>query len=265
MTPIDAALLFVAALGAGVLNSVAGGGQFLTFPMLIFTGVPVILANATSSVAVWPGTVASTVGYRRELAQQRRLLFPLAVASVIGGVLGAVVLLRTPQDTFAQLVPWLLLLATLLLIFGGPAVGRIRRAMGQSAVAAAGQQPGRGALAVIAMVQLLLGIYGGYFGGGMGFVMLAAMAAIGLDNIHIMNGLKTALASCINGVAVATFIAAGAVAWPEAIVMLVGAIIGGYGGAYFARQLNPKTVRAFTIAVACAMTLYFFARQYLLT
>ena len=264
MSPIDALGLFAAALGAGVLNSVAGGGQFLTFPMLIFTGVPVIQANATSSVAVWPGTVASTVGYRRELAQQRRLVAPLSIASVIGGVLGAVVLLRTPQDTFAQLIPWLLLLATLLLIFGGPAVGRIRRAMGRRAAPADGHQPGRGALAAIAVVQLLLGIYGGYFGGGMGFVMLAAMAAIGLDNIHIMNGLKTALASCINGVAVATFVIAGAVAWPEALVMLVGAIIGGYGGAHFARQLNPKTVRAFTIAVACAMTLYFFARQYLL-
>lgn len=263
MTPIDALGLFAAAFGAGVLNSVAGGGQFLTFPMLIFTGVPVIQANATSSVAVWPGTVASTVGYRRELAEQRRLLLPLALTSVIGGVLGAIVLLRTPQDTFARLVPWLLLLATLLLIFGGPAVGRIRRATGRGDVPTVGHQPGRAALAAMAVVQLLLGVYGGYFGGGMGFVMLAAMAAIGLDNIHIMNGLKTALASCINGVAVATFVVAGAVAWPEAIVMLIGAILGGYGGAHFARQFHPKTVRAFTIVVACAMTLYFFGRQYL--
>ncbi len=257
MGPIDAALLFGAAFGAGVLNSVAGGGQFLTFPMLIFTGVPVISANATSSVAVWPGTVASMVGYRRELRQQRRLLIPLAAASVVGGVLGAVVLLRTPQATFARLVPWLLLMATLLLIFGGPAVQRIRRRLGHSG------EPRAGALVGVTVVQLLLGIYGGYFGGGMGFVMLAAMAFIGLENMHVMNGLKTALASCINGVAVATFVAAGAVAWPEAVVMLVGAILGGYGGAHVARQLDPKRVRAFTIAVGCAMTLYFFARQYL--
>ena len=257
MTPIEAVGLFAAAFGAGVLNSVAGGGQFLTFPMLIFTGVPAIQANATSSVAVWPGTVASTIGYRRELQQQRQLLVPMAAASVVGGILGAVVLLRTPQATFAQLVPWLLLAATLLLIFGGPTVQRIRRRLGH------GTEIRAGSLVGVTIVQFLLGIYGGYFGGGMGFVMLAAMAFIGLDNMHVMNGLKTALASCINGVAVATFVAAGAVAWPEAIVMLVGAIIGGYGGAHVARQLDPKKVRAFTIAVGCAMTLYFFARQYL--
>ncbi len=257
MTPIEAVGLFAAALGAGVLNSVAGGGQFLTFPMLIFTGIPAIQANATSSVAVWPGTVASTIGYRRELQQQRHLLVPMAAASVVGGILGAVVLLRTPPATFAQLVPWLLLAATLLLIFGGPTVQRIRRRLGH------GTEIRTGSLVGVTIVQLLLGIYGGYFGGGMGFVMLAAMAFIGLDNMHVMNGLKTALASCINGVAVVTFVAAGAVAWPEAIVMLVGAIIGGYGGAHVARQLDPKKVRAFTIAVGCAMTLYFFARQYL--
>lgn len=257
MTPIEAVGLFAAAFGAGVLNSVAGGGQFLTFPMLIFTGVPAIQANATSSVAVWPGTVAATIGYRRELRQQRQLLVPMAAASVIGGILGAVVLLRTPQATFANLVPWLLLAATLLLIFGGPTVQRIRRRLGH------GTEIRRGSLVGVTILQLLLGIYGGYFGGGMGFVMLAAMAFIGLDNMHVMNGLKTALASCINGVAVATFVAAGAVAWPEATVMLVGAIIGGYGGANVARQLDPKKVRVFTIAVGCAMTLYFFARQYL--
>jgi uncharacterized membrane protein YfcA len=201
--------------------------------------------------------VAATIGYRRELQQQRQLLVPMAAASVIGGILGAVVLLRTPQATFAQLVPWLLLAATLLLIFGGPTVQRIRKRLGH------GAEIRSGSLVLVTIVQLLLGIYGGYFGGGMGFVMLAAMAFIGLDNMHVMNGLKTALASCINGVAVATFVAAGAVAWPEATVMLVGAIIGGYGGARVARQIDPKRVRAFTIAVGCAMTLYFFARQYL--
>lgn len=256
MTPIEGVGLFAAALGAGVLNSVAGGGQFLTFPMLIFTGVPAIQANATSSVAVWPGTVASTVGYRRELRQQRQLFVPMAIASLLGGVFGAVVLLKTPQSTFKQLVPWLLLAATLLLIFGGPVVQRIRRRLGH------GTEIRPSSLAGVTVVQFLLGIYGGYFGGGMGFVMLAAMAFIGLDNMHIMNALKTALASCINGVAVATFVLAGAVAWPEASVMLVGAIIGGYGGAHIARQLDPKKVRSFTIAVACAMTLYFFVRQY---
>ena len=258
MTMITALGLFAAAFGAGALNSVAGGGQFLTFPMLIFAGVPVVNANATSSVAVWPGTVASSVGYRQELREQRGLLLPLGLASIIGGILGAVVLLRTPQATFARLIPWLLLLATLLLIFGGPLVVRMRKRLGHSG------GPTRGGIVGISIVQVLLGIYGGYFGGGMGFVMLAAMAFVGLDNMHTMNGLKTALASCINGVAVATFVLAGAVAWPEAIVMLIGAILGGYGGAFYARRLDPSLVRRFTIVVACAMTLYFFVRQYLL-
>ena len=255
MTLGHAILLFLAACGAGALNSVAGGGQFLTFPALIFAGVPAINANATSSVAVWPGTVASTVGYRRELADQRAILLPLAGASVAGGILGAVVLLRTPQATFARLVPWLLLLATLLLIFGGPLVARLRKRLGQSGA------PSRGALAGVTVVQLLLGVYGGYFGGGMGFVMLAAMAFMGMDHMHRMNALKTALASCINGVAVATFVLAGAVAWPQAVVMLTGAILGGYAGAHYARRLDPKVVRRFTITVACAMTAYFFLRR----
>ncbi len=258
MTPFTAVGLFAAAFGAGALNSVAGGGQFLTFPMLIFAGVPVVNANATSSVAVWPGTVASTIGYRRELAEQGRLLWTLSAASVVGGILGAVVLLRTPQATFAALIPWLLLLATLLLIFGGSLVVKLRQRLG------GGTELTRGGIIGLAIMQVLLGIYGGYFGGGMGFVMLAAMAFIGLTNLHVMNGLKTALASCINGVAVATFVLAGAVAWPEAIVMLIGAIIGGYGGAHYARQLDPNLVRRFTITVACAMTGYFFVKQYLL-
>lgn len=256
MTPINALGLFAAAFGAGALNSVAGGGQFLTFPMLIFAGVPVVSANATSSFAVWPGTVASSVGYRRELADQRGLLVPLGLASIVGGILGAVVLLRTPQATFARLIPWLLLLATLLLIFGGPLVLRMRKRLGHSG------GPTRAGIAGLSLMQVALGIYGGYFGGGMGFVMLAAMAFIGLDNMHTMNGLKTALASCINGVAVATFVLAGAIAWPEAIVMLIGAILGGYGGAIYARRLDPQLIRRFTIFVACAMTLYFFVRQY---
>ena len=257
MTPINAFGLFAAAFGAGALNSVAGGGQFLTFPMLIFVGVPVVNANATSSVAVWPGTVASTIGYREELREQRGLLVPLGLSSIVGGVLGAVVLLRTPQATFANLVPWLLLFATLLLIFGAPIVARLRKRLGHTG------GPTRGGIIGLCVMQVLLGIYGGYFGGGMGFVMLAAMAFIGLDNMHVMNGMKTALASCINGVAVATFVLAGAIAWPEAIIMLIGAIIGGYGGAIYARRLDPRPIRRFTIVVACTMTLYFFARQYL--
>lgn len=258
MTILAAIGLFVASFAAGALNSVAGGGQFLTFPMLTFAGVPLISANATSSVAVWPGSIASAVGYRQDLREQRYLLLSLGIGSVIGAVLGAIILLRTPQKTFGYLVPWLLLFATLLLIFGGPMVARIRKHLGHTG------GPTRGGIIGGTALQLLLGIYGAYFGGGMGFVMLAAMSFMGLENIHTMNGLKTILASCINGVAVATFVIAGIVAWVPAAIMLVGAIVGGYGGAIYARRLDPKLVRRFTIAVACIMTAYFFVRQYVL-
>ncbi len=258
MTIVTMVGLFVAAFAAGALNSVAGGGQFLTFPMLTFAGVPLINANATSTAAVWPASVASAIGYRHDIQEQRHLLLPLGLGSVGGAIIGAIILLRTPQATFGYIVPWLLLFATLLLIFGGPIVARIRKRLGHSG------GPTRGGIVVATIVQFLLGIYGGYFGGGIGFVILASMAFLGLENIHTMNGLKTILASCINGVAALTFVIAGAIAWGPAAIMLVGAIAGGYGGAIYARRLDPRIVRRFSIAVACIMTTYFFVRQYLM-
>lgn len=258
MTILTAIGLFMAAFAAGALNSVAGGGQFLTFPMLTFAGVPLINANATSTAAVWPASVASAVGYRHDIQEQRQLLLPLGLGSVGGAIIGAIILLRTPQTTFGYIVPWLLLFATLLLIFGGPLVAYIRKRLGHTG------GPTRGGIIVATLVQFLLGIYGGYFGGGIGFVILASMAFMGLENIHTMNGLKTILASCINGVAAITFVLAGAIAWLPAALMLLGAIAGGYGGAIYARRLDPKLVRYFSIAIACIMTVYFFVRQYLL-
>ncbi len=252
MTLPQAALLLLSAILGGTLNSVAGGGSFVTFPALIFTGVPPINANATSTVALWPGTVASTAAYREEFGTQRRLLLPLGAISVLGGVIGALLLLRTPQATFSRLVPWLLLLATLLFTFGGTLTARLRARL------AGGAGPSRSLLLVIALIQLAVAIYGGYFGGGIGFVILAALALLGMSHIHTMNAIRTLLASCINGVAVATFVLAGAVAWPQALLMTAGAVVGGYGGARYARRLDPKLVRRFVIAVGCAMTAYFF-------
>lgn len=254
MTVPEAGLLLLAALLGGALNAVAGGGSFLTFPALVFAGVPPVNANATSTVALWPGTVAAVGAYRGEFDTQRRTLLLLGGVSTLGGVLGALLLLRTPQATFAQLVPWLLLVATLLFAFGGAATKRLRARLGGGVAT-----PGR-ATAGVAALQLLVGIYGGYFGGGIGIVMLALLALLGMDNLHTMNALKTTLASCINGVAVLTFILAGAVAWPAALVMIVGAIVGGYGGAYFARRLDQRLIRPLVIAVGLGMTLYFFLR-----
>lgn len=252
MSLLEAGALLLAALLGGALNAVAGGASFVTFPVLVFAGIDPIAANATSTAALWPGTVASAAAYRRELRARPRLLLLLGGVSLLGGVLGATLLLRTPQATFTRLVPFLLLLATLLFAFGGAIAARLRARLGKRA------GPAWLAAAGVALLQLAIAVYGGYFGGGIGVLMLAALALLGLDQIHAMNAFKTLLASCINGVAVATFVAAGAVRWPQALVMVAGAIAGGYGGAALARRLDPAPVRRFIILVGCAMTLYFF-------
>lgn len=247
MTLVEAGALFTAAAAGGALNSVAGGGSFFTFPTLLFFGVPPVQANATSTVALWPGSVASVGAYRRELAAAKRMVIPLSIVSLAGGLIGAKVLLETPQATFKSLVPWLLLTATLVFAFGNKVVGRLR---GHKAVPAW----------VAIAIQAPVAVYGGFFGGGMGILMLASFAAAGMTNIHEMNGLKNWLAVCINGIAVATFVVAGAVYWPQAAVALTGAIAGGYGGASLARRIDPARVRAFVIVVGTGLTVYFFVK-----
>jgi uncharacterized protein len=247
-------LLLVAFLG-GTLNSVAGGGSFFTFPTLIFAGVPSIPANATSTVALWPASIAGIGAYRRELVGlDRRLLIVMAVTSLIGGILGALLLLITPPSIFATLLPYLLLIATLLFTFSPMLTRKLRMRSIEKAALGSKQ------LIWISIAQFIIAVYGGYFGGGIGILMLAALALMGLENIHVMNGLKSILATCINGVAVVTFIIAGIIHWPEAILMIVGATIGGYGGAYYARKIDQKWIRLFVIIVGFAMTLYFFIK-----
>jgi hypothetical protein len=254
MNVSHALLLFIAAFIAGTLNSVAGGGSFIAFPTLMFTGVPPINANATNTVALWPGTLASATAYRSELRGQRRLLLIMAGPSLVGGLLGALLLLRTPEPVFLRLLPYLLLLATLLFAFGGQLTGRLRSRLGK--VSGPAWIPVAGA----ALVQLVIATYGGFFGGGIGILMLATLATLGMEDVHAMNGVKTVLASLINGVAVITFIIAGAIYWPQAAIMIVGAVLGGYGGASTARRIDPLLVRRFVIAVGFALTAYFFVR-----
>lgn len=259
MNLLDACLLFVAALVAGALNSVAGGGSFFSFPALLFTGVPPVNANATNTAAVWPGSMASVGAYRRELGKERRELLILAPVSLVGGLLGARLLLGTSQSTFSKLLPYLMLLATLVFILGPRLTAWMRarstRAIGLKALHAG---PSWRTLLGIGAAQFVISIYGGYFGGGIGILMLAALGLMGMENIHEMNALKTVLASIINGVAAVAFIIYGAVFWAQALLMIVAAIIGGYAGAAFARRLDPKAVRAFVIVVAVSMTVYFF-------
>jgi uncharacterized membrane protein YfcA len=243
------ALLFVAAAIGGAINSVAGGGSFVAFPALLFAGVPPVAANATNTIALWPGSAASAVAYRRELGEVKRELLPLGTASLVGGIAGSILLLRTSDHTFVLLIPWLLLFATLLFSFGGPVTRRLTG--GKEASLAAG-----------VVAQLFIGVYGGYFGGGIGIMMLAVLALLGMTNIHKMNALKAVLGTLVNGVAVVTFVIAGAVAWVPGSVMIVGGIIGGYAGAAIARRVEPLTVRRLVLAVAWGMTGYFFFRTY---
>lgn len=252
-----APVLFLAAVAAGVINSVAGGGGFIAFPALVFAGIPPVSANATNTVALWPGTVASSGAYRRELQHRAhwKALAPLFAVSLLGSVAGAVLLLRTPQRTFMHIIPWLLLGATLLFIFGGRISSFARARMARH------ERADLLHLAGITLLQLVTSVYIGYFGAGAGMVMLALFALMGMENIHTMNAFKTVLASVANGVAVVTFVFAGAVAWPQAVLMTVGAAIGGYAGAYYAQKLDPGAVRRVVIAIGLAMTAYFFLQR----
>jgi uncharacterized protein len=260
-----ALFLLCAALIAGALNAVAAGGSFISFPALLFIGMPPVNANATNTAALWPGTVASTGAYWRQFTRETwRLLPPLIAAAAAGGVAGAVILLRTPQKTFMSLVPWLLLAATLLFMLS-ERIGRwIQARTTHAALYRTGQGaagPSRLTLAGGVFFQFCVSVYIGYFGAGVGTLILALLALVGVENIHAMNGMKTMLVSVANAVALATFIVAQAIFWPYAVLMAVGATAGGYGGAHYAQKMPPRRIRRIIILVGFAMSAYFFLRH----
>jgi len=255
LTVTLAVVLFLAGALGGALNSVVGGATFVIFPALIFAGVPAVHANATSSVVVWPAALASAFAYRKDITLPRTLLASLAAASLAGGAIGAWLLVHTPGAAFVQLVPWLLLFASLLFSFGGVLSARL-------GVSASGPGRGGAALLTVAAAQFAISIYGGYFGAGMGILMLAVYAVANLGTIHAMNGVRSLLGLLINGVAIATFIFARAIAWRPAVVMVLGATLAGYFGAALARRIDPATVRRLVLAVAWGMTVYFFLKTY---
>jgi uncharacterized membrane protein YfcA len=252
----QAILLFFAAMIAGALNSVAGGGSFISFPALLFTGIPPKLANATNTIALWPGSVASVNAYREEIKKPFALRFWLMGISVIGGLLGAILLLVTPEATFGLLLPWLLLFALLLFIYGKKLSGALRDTVTKLKV------PTWATTLLILAAQLFVAVYGGFFGGGIGIMMLAVLSLAGMDNIHTMNGIKTLLATCINGIAVLAFVVTQQVVWGPGVVMIIGAVLGGYFGAYYAQKISPVRLRQFVIVVGIVMTAYFFYRTY---
>jgi uncharacterized membrane protein YfcA len=264
-------LLLGASFLGGILNSVAGGGSFLTFPTLIYIGMPPIPANATSTTGIWPASASAAWALRQELARQnRRLLLLLGLSSFIGGLGGAILLLRTPQTTFTLLIPFLMLLATILFAISPLITTRLKqRALtrqkergreGDGSTSRRSRLP----LVGIAVLQVVISVYGGYFGGGIGILMLASFGLLGMQDLNEMNAVKNALAACINAVAVITFILAGAVVWRDVLIMLAGTLAGGYSGVYSTRKLDPRIVRGFIILVGCVMTTYFFFKYQIL-
>jgi uncharacterized membrane protein YfcA len=246
--------LFVAGALGGALNSVAGGGSFIAFPALLFTGVPPIPANATNTIALWTAAAASGGAYRKRLDVARRVMIPLLAASLVGGLLGALLLLKTPAHTFMRVLPWLTLGATLLFAFGKKLAGGRQSVIEHEASTAA--------LAGTTLFQFGVAVYGGYFGGGMGIVMLAMLAALGMTDIHAMNALKSVMGFVINGIAVVTFIVAGAVYWKHGVIMIAGGIAGGYLGAHYAMKMPQAWIRWFVVLVGAGMTVYFFWKSY---
>jgi len=254
----QAIFLFFAAVIAGTLNAVAGGGTFLSFPALLATGVPAVAANATNTVALWPGLAASTGAYLKRLNVPRRLLVPLLLTSVVGGLVGALLLLMTPQRTFLRLVPWLLLSGTLLFAFGNS----IRSLAGKTAAVDDLRKMSWQVITVTSTAEFLVATYGGYFGAGIGFMILGMLAALGMHDIHAMGAIRTLLAAVINAVAVLTFTLAGAVLWRQCVVMTAGALLGGWFGAHYAQKADPRKVRLVVIAIGVTMTAYYFATVY---
>ncbi|HEY1598203.1 MAG TPA: sulfite exporter TauE/SafE family protein [Pirellulales bacterium] len=251
----DTILLCLAAAAAGAINAVAGGGTLLTFPALFAvlgtSGEAARLANCTSTVALLPGAFAAAWGYRREVAMSRQWLAWLTIPSLLGGILGSLLLTELSPDMFKQLVPWLILTAAMLFALQ-PQVAR------WTGIGQAHGVPSRAAIAGIVFFQFLVAIYGGYFGAGIGILMLSALAMMGLSDIHVMNGLKTVLNALINGVSVVWFVYRGDVDWHYASIMAVAAIVGGYCGASVSRRLDKNMVRKVVVVIGFGLAAWEF-------
>ena len=250
--------LCVAACVAGAMNSVAGGGTIITFPTLLAFGIPSIQANATSTLALLVGIVGSLYGYRNHLPAARPWLTKFAPASILGGLLGAWLLTRTSEKFFDQLVPFLIFFATALFLL----TDVFRRLAGAESLTIGRRTGPAGTIAAV-VLQFGVAVYGGYFGAGIGILMLASMGLLGLHHIHEMNAIKTVLASLINIVAAGYFVFAGLVIWPHAIIMTLGATFGYFLGSHLAQKITQRQVRNLIGAIGISLSLIFFWREFL--
>jgi uncharacterized membrane protein YfcA len=249
--------LFIAGMVAGAINSVAGGGTLISFPSLVAFGEPEIISNATNTAALWPGSLSSALGYRKDTFVERALFTTLAIPSLIGGLLGAVILVITPAETFKRIVPFLVLFATSVLATRDVVARRFlkKHPRDDGRVTIGGRIWG-------AFFQLFVATYGGYFGAGIGILMLGSFSLMGMHDIHKMNALKTPLTAIINVTAFVFFALRGLVAWQLAILVAAGAIVGGYGGARLAKHVNPRLVQYVVVAIGLLITGWFFIRSF---
>ncbi len=247
--------LFFAGVIGGAINSVAGGGTLVSFPALIAFGVPSIIANATNTAAVCPGSLSSAFAYRHDMPSGGGLLWTLLLPSFAGGLAGAVILAITPESLFARIVPFLILFATL--IFGTRDL--FARLINLS-------YHGGDRVSLPAKIwgfcfQFFVAAYGGYFGAGIGILMLASLSLMGFRDIHRMNAIKTVLATVINGTALVYFILHRLVSWPLAVLMACGCVVGGYLGAHYAKGVDQKVLRLFIVAIGLLVSLWLFIRR----
>jgi uncharacterized membrane protein YfcA len=246
--------LFVAAVLAGAVNSVAGGGSLISFPSLVAFGEPAILANATNTAAMWPGALSSALAYRRDTALHKDLLLTLLVPSLLGGLAGAWVLVITPPRLFDRVVPFLVLFATILFALRD-VIARVTGRRGEEEAVSSGAKVGG------FLFQLFIATYGGYFGAGIGILMLGSLALMGLRDLHSMNGLKTILTTLINVIAFVFFAIKGLVVWRLAVLMAAGAITGGWVGARTAKRIDQRWLKAGIVAIGIGVSVWLFLKH----
>jgi uncharacterized membrane protein YfcA len=247
-------ILFVCSFFAGGMNALAGGGSFLAFPALLFLGVPAINANATTTLAMLPGQMTSAFAFRADLDAPPKVLWTMVATSLIGGLIGAFVMLRTPPGVFVKVIPYLLLAATLIFSFGQKLTARLM------ATRLDKSEPGGGPRMSLQSIlfQLLIATYGGYFGAGIGIVILAELSMMGMTKINTMNSLKTILSSSVNLLAAIIFVFSGVIYWREVLVMILGSVAGGFVLAKWGRLLPPQVLRGFIVSIGSVLTIYFF-------
>ena len=244
--------LFVAGVLGGVVNSIAGGGSFITFPALLFVGVPPIAANATNTFSSCSGYISGAIAFRQDMMVHKHELPRFIVISLLGGIAGAWLLLQTPEALFREAIPWLLLFATVLFIFGAPLNSALRTL--------AARHKHASSVGALLLILMLFGVclYGGFFNAGLGIIILSYLALAGYSDINAMNGIKLLVSSFVSLIAIVLFIIDGVIAWYEGTIVLVGTLTGGYVAAHLSRQLPQAYVRGFVIVASIGITLYFF-------